>query len=253
MAEPWSMFPEPEATPDRPAVVCPDKLAMLGQMLGETWPAKLVKSALSAAALPGDVYSGRTPMVPGSVPDEAVIGRATDLAGLVMGGTGFGAPAGAFGSGPVRRAAALPMDDASRMARARDLGFNVDEKVFHETSKKFDEFKPQYGSQVWFTTDPATFGQNGAAATNHVFEGFLKHNKLAGWKEYDKYGTDELVRMGYDGARLGSDIVIFDPKNIRSVDAAFDPKNVDSAKLLGSGFTDARGVPFSMFPALGDE
>lgn len=52
--------------------------------LAKTWPARLAQGAWSAAKLPGDVYAGRIdPMS-----DEG-IGRAADLAGLVMTG---GAP-----------------------------------------------------------------------------------------------------------------------------------------------------------------
>lgn len=66
--------------------------------LGETWPARMAKSAYGAATLPGDVYAGRTD----PTSDEA-IGRAADLAGMIMGGTFSGAPAGAVGAGPVRK------------------------------------------------------------------------------------------------------------------------------------------------------
>jgi len=45
----------------------------------------------------------------------------------------------------------------------------------------------------------------------------------------------ELAReLGYDGARFGDQIAIFDPKNIRSTNAAFDPDKKDSSNLLAS-------------------
>ena len=113
----------------------------LFDMLGQTWPARMAKSAWEAAKLPGDVYAGRVD----PLSDEG-IGRAADLGGLVMGGTYAGAPRGAMGSGPVFRAettgplsstanariggsspgSALPMDEASRMARAAEQGYTVD-------------------------------------------------------------------------------------------------------------------------------
>ena len=68
----------------------------LMDLLGETWPARMAKSAWSAAKLPGDVYAGRTDPL-----SEEGIGRAADLGGMVMGGTFAGAPAGAMGAGPV--------------------------------------------------------------------------------------------------------------------------------------------------------
>jgi hypothetical protein len=94
-------------------------MASLLELLGQTWPARLAQSAWSAAKLPGDVYAGRVD----PLSDEG-IGRAADLGGLVMGGTYAGAPRGVLGSGPTRPA--LPMDEASRMARAAEQGYTVD-------------------------------------------------------------------------------------------------------------------------------
>ena len=49
-------------------------------------------------------------------------------------------------------------------------------------------------------------------------------------------GADELTKQvkkaGYDGIRVGDETVIFDPKNIRSVEAKFDPKKSSSPNLL---------------------
>jgi hypothetical protein len=62
-------------------------LAKLGQMLSQTWPARAGMSALEALRLPGDVYQGNVSMYgeDGRTNPE-VIGRSSDLAGLVMGG-----------------------------------------------------------------------------------------------------------------------------------------------------------------------
>lgn len=54
-------------------------------------------------------------------------------------------PAGYDDWAPEWRAAydkGLPMDQASRMARAREQGFNVDEPLYHGTGKDFNEFNP---------------------------------------------------------------------------------------------------------------
>jgi hypothetical protein len=111
------------------------------------------------AGLPGDVYAGRVD--PRS--DEA-IERSLDLAGM-MALSATAAPRGALGSGAVRRAArpGLPMDEASRMARAREMGFG-DTEYYHGTRSDFGEFGRidggnAYGNGYYFTKDPAEGSQ----------------------------------------------------------------------------------------------
>lgn len=145
-----------------------------------------------------------------------------------------GVPGGAIGSSLRAAKSALPMDDASRMARATEQGYHTSEPVYHETNSQFNEFKPTHGTQVWFTTDKSTLGNNGASGTGNVIEAYLRHQKLAGWPEYEKYTTDQLVSMGYDGARLGSDIVMFSPNGIRTAKARFDPKKINSKNINAS-------------------
>ena len=66
------------------------------QQLSQTWPARMAQSAVSAASLPGDVYSGRIdPM------SQEAINRANDLAGLGITST-IGAPAVVIGAGITR-------------------------------------------------------------------------------------------------------------------------------------------------------
>ena len=51
-------------------------------------------------------------------------------------------------------------------------------------------------------------------------------------------GSAELTKKakaaGFDGVKAGDETVIFDPKNIRSIDAKFDPAKADSPDLLSS-------------------
>jgi hypothetical protein len=63
-----------------------------------------------------------------------------EAATLPMGGTAFGATRGALGAGPAARK--LPMDEASRMARAKDMGFYTDMRLYHGSGRTFEEFKP---------------------------------------------------------------------------------------------------------------
>lgn len=69
----------------------PKQSGLLEKLL-QTWPARMAQSAVSAAALPGDVYAGRTnPM------SQDAINRAADLGGTVMGSVFGIAPKGSVG------------------------------------------------------------------------------------------------------------------------------------------------------------
>jgi hypothetical protein len=81
-----------------------------------------------------------------------------------------GAPSGAVGSGPLRqtkplkRRPDLPMDEASRMARAKEMGFQTDVPLYHGTDQAFAAFDParqgaMTGAEtarlgVWTARDP---------------------------------------------------------------------------------------------------
>lgn len=133
MADPFSLSPD-DTTVDA-AGVGPigdaGTLQKLAAALGQTWPAHMVKAALSAAALPGDVYSGQTTMAPPGIrredvtdvpgaaqPADPVIGRAADLAGLAAGvSTPFAEPGavGIFGGRLAKTA------DHAKLAQAEEM------------------------------------------------------------------------------------------------------------------------------------
>jgi len=138
----------------------------------------------------------------------------------------------------------LPMDYYSRLARARDQGFDTDTPVYHGTASDFDAFDPDraIGSQFWSTTDKAAIesGDVGAQGKGVIKEMYHRINNPAGWDEYDKFGIDELIGQGYDGLKLPdadgqSTMVAFDPTQYRSVNAAFDPAKKESSNLLAGG------------------
>jgi hypothetical protein len=54
--------------------------------------------------------------------------------------------------------------------------------------------------------------------------------------------TQQAKKAGYDGIKVGDETVIFDSKNIRSVDAKFDPKKSESSKLLASMLLPVAGA-----------
>jgi SepF-like predicted cell division protein (DUF552 family) len=69
------------------------------------------------------------------------------------------------------------------------------------------------------------------------------------------YDREIAKRLGYDAAKYGDEIVVFDPKNIRSVNAAFDPEKSGSSTLLaaapfaavgGAGLTSERELGSKM-------
>jgi hypothetical protein len=83
----------------------------------------------------------------------------------------------------------------------------------------FDINKAADGT-VWFTSNP-NIGEVAASNKGAVVKRLLDKNsmKLGGWKETDKYSTDELINMGYDGLMLkdGNQITyqIFNPQNLK--------------------------------------
>ena len=141
----------------------------------------------------------------------------------------------------------LDMSQAARMQRAAEQGFNVDMPVYHGTAVDFKQFDPDrsFGSQFWSTTDKAAIeaGEVGAAGRGVIKEMYQRIKNPAGWAEYDKYSTDELIAKGYDGLALPDadgqiTYVAFDPSQYRDVKAAFDPAKRDSRNLM-AGATGA--------------
>jgi hypothetical protein len=97
--------------------------------------------------------------------------------------------------------------------------------VYHGTNSDFEAFDPEraIGSQFWFTNDRSAIekGEVGAQGRGVILDVYLSIKNPAGWKEYDKWGVDELIREGYDGMALpDSDgtvtYVAFDPTQIKS-------------------------------------
>jgi hypothetical protein len=131
------------ALANRPA---PGPQRTLLQKLAETWPAKMAQSIWGGMTLPGDVWQGNVSVTgPDGRTNPEVINRATDLAGIVMGGTYAATPARAaneavLGSGPI--------------------------KAYHGSPHDFDRFDiskigtgegaQAYGHGLYFAQNPAT-------------------------------------------------------------------------------------------------
>jgi hypothetical protein len=101
------------------------------------------------------------------------------------------------------------------------------EPVYHGTTPSaakaieksgFDVTKSADGT-VWFTSNP-NIGEVAASGKGSVIKRMIDSSKmkLGGWAETDKYSTDELIQMGYDGLKLkdGNQITyqIFNPEKL---------------------------------------
>jgi hypothetical protein len=221
----------------------------------------------------------------------------------------------------------LRMDTPSRMARAREQGFDTETVLYHGTDAEFDEFSltgkrfPALGIGHYFSPNPNKASGYGS----QILPVYLKTNKLLDWSKlspdqrleianalaekapkevlagfgnikeeilpsdpkqararfeeikkatannyHDRakpvmdqndagqvvvrytqpglesakptdllnlaqmYDREIAKRLGYDAAKYGDEIVVFDSKNIRSVHAAFDPDNAGSSTLLAA-------------------
>ena len=158
-------------------------------------------------------------------------------------GRALGEPEGAFrGSlGGMKRTSRRPRRNPSPLdspAFRRWFGDSkvVDENgqplvVYHGTDKRFTVFRsggPDGG--IWFSRDKGKIqrGESGAVGTKHLVPVYLRMQKPAGWDEYDRYYTDQLLAMSYDGLILDDDYVVFDPRQIKSATdnvGTFDPEN----------------------------
>ena len=100
--------------------------------------------------------------------------------------------------------------------------------VYHSTDKVFKDFNPELGD-VWFTDDKSAITDPskgvGASGKGQIMERVLPKNlKLATPEQMDKYYTDQLIQMGYDGVYYpglesegtGNFYQIFNTKNIKT-------------------------------------
>ena len=132
-------------------------------------------------------------------PGSEMRGAALEAALLPMGGTTFSAPAGAFGAGPVARRGALPMDDASRMARAAEQGF---EGPWYHGGLRMDRFtesgkinpkRATSGPMPYFTDNPEM-------ASSYAM-GKKPDTSLVDNGRVSEYFTVDPKELGWKGAR----------------------------------------------------
>jgi hypothetical protein len=171
--------------------------------------------------------------------------------------------------------AGLPMDQASRLARASEMGFDTDQVWYHGSNSTFPEFdNAKIGSGVddggflgvghYFTPDKEYAGAYGSTVRPHYLrmqKPFVadarnpqEHQALArqiygsegevvgpdGFVMVDpKSWTDALTAHGYDGAitRDGGEIIEA---------AVFDPSNI---RMVSAAFDPAKSGSTNLFAA----
>lgn len=165
----------------------------------------------------------------------------------------------------------LPMDEASRMARAQEMGF-ADQVHYHGASAPFDKFNPSksgmQGPGVYVTQiaeDASEYamghggsGQNGIEVmipkgryasdkilNDKTFQ-IMRRDRSPTYKDANAAAVEALIDDGYVGAAVENvrpsyfgmenptGVVqrnVFDPRNIRSRFARFDPRLKHLANL----------------------
>jgi hypothetical protein len=123
-------------------------------------------------------------------------------------------------------------------------------RIYHGTTAEaaaaidangFDVRKSADGT-IWFTSNPE-IGEVAATGSGAVVQRAFTDSdlKLGGWEESDKYSTDELIAMGYDGLKLEDDgettYQIFKPEKLKQV-----PVGSDSATFNQSKKADERDL-----------
>lgn len=159
---------------------------------------------------------------------------------------------------------ALDMSQAARFERAREQGFDVDTPLFHGTSADISEFLPgeksgRLGKGIYFTDRAQkanTFAKiakiKDKNATPSIIQAFLNNENPFVIAEHDLpimgFDSQKIKDRGFTGIKMvdsKGDLIeetIFDPKNIRSVNAAFDPAKKTSSNLLASSPVAALGA-----------
>ncbi len=165
----------------------------------------------------------------------------------------------------------LPMDSASRMARANEGGWRMDKPLYHYTDKDFEEFKlpknpnfQQLGEGVYASPDKM-YGEryvrdykSGELKDGANVVPVVTRGDLASPEDYKKASREvgfggglnqqqrkiqEILKgQGFAGIDMNNEVLIFDPVNVRSVNAKFDPAKKDSSNILAGGAAGAIGL-----------
>ncbi|MBU6407848.1 MAG: hypothetical protein KGS44_12045 [Alphaproteobacteria bacterium] len=159
------------------------------------------------------------------------------------------------------KAKGLDMSLEGRMKRARAMGFDTDTVLYHATPASFEAFRPSekglLGPGVYFTDSPSYAARYVGDKEGANIIPVLTRARLAkpsdidaAWSETSKDLSGQafneavdanLKAKGFEGKDRATQIVVWDPANIRSIHAAFDPDFADSPNLLAQEGQD--GAP----------
>jgi hypothetical protein len=183
----------------------------------------------------------------------------------------------------------LPMDEASRLNRAREMGFDVDNPMYHGTKSPVDQFdlrkagktdpglvgRAVYGApdgeQAGAFAMSPHYGRGDAPAVMPLYHGMrnpviIQDGRLPDGRSLTDLHprgitkdsaaaiNKELKAAGYDGAifKLGDEVTqyaVFDPTRVRSTQATFDPAKAKSSFLLAADQSRA-SVPGTLINAM---
>lgn len=173
------------------------------------------------------------------------------------------------GSALARKAEGLAMDEASRLARAKEMGFDVKNPVYHgTTAKNIKEFKPGKRGETFFTSSKKTADMYGIDEGGQTLKNFVNKEGFheVDLREADPHNID--VGEFIDEARLNKSpgvvvknlpitdeynnivrredwVIPLDQSRIRSTQAAFDPAKAASKNIL-AGAAGAAAIPYGL-------
>lgn len=140
----------------------------------------------------------------------------------------------------------LPMDFDSRMIRAEDQGFDIDTRYFHGTDQDIRAFDPLLIGKgkgktpaalpqgFYFSRKPEIASEYATGEGANVIPVLLKTEDLItrgppeSFKDFNAGQGDSLL------SRSGDVMIVRNPEQIRSLNAAFDPDQVDSPNILAT-------------------
>jgi hypothetical protein len=156
------------------------------------------------------------------------------LASAIPGIPGLGKLVG--DAGGVVRSADLPMDEASRMARAREMGFDVDTPLYHGTARPdrigevFDPARATSGPNAFFTDSPEV-------ASNYATQKLdtSRINEGRSFSDMFKFALDDGTEVPLDNAfrRLPVKERVALRRNLGRVTEDYDAE--DFALVMGEG------------------